>query len=373
VSTPFAVTSFAELSWEQLGNELDSELRAAFLTTKAAVPGMVSRGFGRLIYGYRVIHVMGWSRWAPIRQRFDQFVRYVALELAPHGITANLVAPGKVEGPKATELVTAERMHKLSAANPMRQLVRPEEVAETVAFLASEESSFTTGHYLPVRPGSSDPTQHRASVEASPATTRAFPPPEQKGSTGYESWPMAADFARAQSVSSRGKVSLTGTGIKCRHRSLRISGDFSSGALRSWPTIKTDSAFEDVDPGHSVANVVNPHRPRVSILHRVQRLIEGNHPPKIKAIELDMESTNWSVCGASAEQIATMIDRMSINCPTYDEHALVRDDPVVDAVDERTELAMPMAEGFSFYMVNTIMSSRADEIVDLVKTNLWRW
>jgi pyruvate dehydrogenase (quinone) len=56
----------------------------------------------------------------------------------------------------------------------------------------------------------------------------------------------------------------------------------------------------------------------------------------------------------------------------------VRDDPVVDAVDERTELAMPpavtveMAEGFSCYMVNTIMSSRADEIVDLVKTNLWR-
>jgi hypothetical protein len=91
-----------------------------------------------------------------------------------------------------------------------------------------------------------------------------------------------------------------------------------------------------------------------------------------------MDSTNCSVCGASAEQIATTMDRMSINCPMYDEHSLVRDDPVVDAVDERTELAMPpavtveMAEGFSFYMVNTIMSSRADEIVDLVKTNLWR-
>jgi hypothetical protein len=45
---------------------------------------------------------------------------------------------------------------------------------------------------------------------------------------------------------------------------------------------------------------------------------------------------------------------MSINCRMYDEHALVRDDSVVDAVDERTELAMPpaviveMAEGFSF-------------------------
>jgi hypothetical protein len=46
----FAVTSLAELSWEQFGGKLDSELRAAFLTTKAVVPGMVSRSYGRLIY-----------------------------------------------------------------------------------------------------------------------------------------------------------------------------------------------------------------------------------------------------------------------------------------------------------------------------------
>jgi NAD(P)-dependent dehydrogenase (short-subunit alcohol dehydrogenase family) len=47
---PFAVTSFAKLTWEQLGGKLDSELRAAFLVTKAVVPGMVSRGYGRLVY-----------------------------------------------------------------------------------------------------------------------------------------------------------------------------------------------------------------------------------------------------------------------------------------------------------------------------------
>src|ERR1700739_4576490 len=83
----------------------------------------------------------------------DQFVRYVALELAPHGITANLIAPGTVEGPRATELITRERMRELAAATPMRRLVRPREVAETVAFLASEDSGFTTGHYLPVNGG----------------------------------------------------------------------------------------------------------------------------------------------------------------------------------------------------------------------------
>src|SRR5271167_4302472 len=45
--TPFAITSFAELTWEQLGGKLDRELHAAFLTTKAVVPAMVSRGYGR--------------------------------------------------------------------------------------------------------------------------------------------------------------------------------------------------------------------------------------------------------------------------------------------------------------------------------------
>jgi 3-oxoacyl-[acyl-carrier protein] reductase len=156
VSTPFAVTSFAELSWEQLGSKLDSELRAAFLTTKAVVPGMVSRGYGRLIYlstGLSRHPRDGMITLGTAKAALDQFVRYVALELAPHGITANLVAPGTVEGPKATELVTAGRTRELAAATPMRRLVRPEEVAETVAFLASEESGFTTGHYLPLDGG----------------------------------------------------------------------------------------------------------------------------------------------------------------------------------------------------------------------------
>ena len=156
VSTPFAVTSFAELTWEQLGSKLDSELHAAFLTTKAVVPGMVSRGYGRLIYLSTELsrHPRdGMISLGTAKAALDQFVRYVALELAPHGITANLVAPTTVEGTRAAELLTAERMRELAAAIPMRRLVRPDDVAKTVAFLASEDSGFTTGHYLPVNGG----------------------------------------------------------------------------------------------------------------------------------------------------------------------------------------------------------------------------
>ncbi|MDG3005944.1 SDR family oxidoreductase [Paludisphaera sp. Pla2] len=150
--TPFAITSFAKLSWEQLGGKLDSELRAAFLRTKAVVPGMISRGYGRLIYmstGLSRHARDGMITLGTAKAALDQFVRYVALELAPHAITANLVAPATVEGTRVTEQFTAERMREFAAATPMRRLVRPDDVAKTIAFLAGEDAGFTTGHSLP--------------------------------------------------------------------------------------------------------------------------------------------------------------------------------------------------------------------------------
>ena len=47
---PYDITSFADLTWKQLGGKLDRELHAAFLLTKAVVPAMTSRGYGRLLY-----------------------------------------------------------------------------------------------------------------------------------------------------------------------------------------------------------------------------------------------------------------------------------------------------------------------------------
>jgi len=154
--TPFAITSFADLTWEQLGGKLESELRAAYLVTKAVVPGMISRGYGRLIYlstGLSRRAREGMINLGTAKAALDQFVRYVAMELAPHGITANLVAPATVEGTTVTRQFTAEQLRELAEKAPMRRLVHPEDVAKTIAFLASEDSGFTTGHYLPVNGG----------------------------------------------------------------------------------------------------------------------------------------------------------------------------------------------------------------------------
>jgi 3-oxoacyl-[acyl-carrier protein] reductase len=153
---PFAITSFAELTWEQLGGKLDRELCAAFSMTKAVVPGMISRGYGRLVYlstGLSRRPRAGMITLGTAKAALDQFVRYLALELGPHGITANLVAPATVEGTTVAQRLTGEERRGLGAAAPMGRLVRPEDVAKAVAFFAGEDAGSTTGHYLPVDGG----------------------------------------------------------------------------------------------------------------------------------------------------------------------------------------------------------------------------
>ena len=153
---PYAIASFAELTWEQLGGKLDRELRAAFLMTKAVVPGMISRGYGRLVYLSTVLSRRprdGIITLGTAKAALDQFVRFIAVELAPHGNTSNPVAPAAVEGTTVTKQLTREQIDELGAATPMGRLVRPDDVARTVAFLASADACFTAGHCIPVNGG----------------------------------------------------------------------------------------------------------------------------------------------------------------------------------------------------------------------------
>ena len=69
------------------------------------------------------------------------------------GITANLVAPATVEGTEGDRAIDSRADAVLAAATPMGRLVRPDDVAKTVAFLASDDSGCTTGHYIPVSGG----------------------------------------------------------------------------------------------------------------------------------------------------------------------------------------------------------------------------
>lgn len=130
VPAPYEPTSFVDLDWEQLQDSLNREVRSAFLLTKAVIPAMMQHNGGRLVYlssvparhsrAGRVAHGLA-------EAAMDQFVQYVATELAIHGVTANLVAMGRS--------------------------VTPDEVAKTVAFFAGDDAGFISGHRVPVNGG----------------------------------------------------------------------------------------------------------------------------------------------------------------------------------------------------------------------------
>lgn len=154
--TPFPVTSFADLSWEQLGTKLDQEMRAAYLLTNAVLPGMTDRSYGRLVYlstGLSRRPRDGMIALGVAKAALESFVRYVAAEVAPHGVTANVVAPSTVEDTAVSGRLSEELRAQLAAATPMGRLARPEDVARTVAYFAGDDGGFTTGSWAPVNGG----------------------------------------------------------------------------------------------------------------------------------------------------------------------------------------------------------------------------
>src|SRR3954452_18499330 len=94
---PYAIKSFEEISVDELGGKVEQEMRAAFLITKAVVPGMTAGGYGRIVYLDTVLSRRpreGMIALGTSKAALSQFARYVAQELGPRGITVNVVAPG---------------------------------------------------------------------------------------------------------------------------------------------------------------------------------------------------------------------------------------------------------------------------------------
>ncbi|MGD9885387.1 MAG: SDR family oxidoreductase [Reyranella sp.] len=135
-------------------------LGAALTLLGATLPHMKRVGFGRvvLISSRAALGATGRTAYSATKAGIIGMGRTWALELAPHGITVNMVAPGPVQGTHMFhEIIPAgsERESALAAAIPMRRLGRPEDVAAAVRFFAGREASFITGQVLYVCGGAS--------------------------------------------------------------------------------------------------------------------------------------------------------------------------------------------------------------------------
>jgi 3-oxoacyl-[acyl-carrier protein] reductase len=154
--TPYAIKPFQDMTWEELGGKLDDEMSAAFVVTKAVLPAMTEQGWGRIVYlgtGLSRRPRAGMIALGTAKAALTQFARYVAQELGPQGVTVNIVEPGPVAETRISQVLDEEQTRRQVAATPLGRLARPADVAQAVAFYASEDNSFMTGTTAAVNGG----------------------------------------------------------------------------------------------------------------------------------------------------------------------------------------------------------------------------
>jgi 3-oxoacyl-[acyl-carrier protein] reductase len=146
-----------EITWDELGGKLQQEMHAAFLVTKAVVPGMTTCGYGRIVYLGTVLSRQpreGMIALGTSKAALSQFAHFLAQELGPRGITVNVVAPGPVdETTMAAAAFDQEHKQRQAAQTALGRIACPDDVARAVAFYASDDSGFITGSTAPVDGG----------------------------------------------------------------------------------------------------------------------------------------------------------------------------------------------------------------------------
>ncbi len=148
----FTAKPFTQQSWPEFSQKLNDELHASYVTAQLAVESMLKKGFGRLVFISSTLSeapAPSFIAHGTAKGALDSFSKYLAQELGPNGITSNIVAPGLVLT-DATAEAPEEFKEMIRNFTPTQRIATPEDVANTVSYLASEASSHITGTYNPV-------------------------------------------------------------------------------------------------------------------------------------------------------------------------------------------------------------------------------
>ena len=143
------------MSEDDFTEVIDANLTAAYRVAKRAAQGMLKARKGRIIFVSSVVGLLGsagQANYSASKSGLVGLARSIARELGSRSITANVVAPG----PVATDMLAAlsgDRREALTAAVPLGRLASPDEIAGTIAFLASSDAAFITGAIIPVDGG----------------------------------------------------------------------------------------------------------------------------------------------------------------------------------------------------------------------------
>jgi len=143
------------MSDEEWDTVLNIDLKSAFLCTRAVLRHMLKQRWGRIISIASIIGEIGnagQANYASAKAGVIGFTRSIAKEVGSRGITANAVAPGFIDT-QMTQQIPEKQRQELMQRIPLGFLGSPRDVAEAVAFLASEEARYITGQVLNVDGG----------------------------------------------------------------------------------------------------------------------------------------------------------------------------------------------------------------------------
>jgi NAD(P)-dependent dehydrogenase (short-subunit alcohol dehydrogenase family) len=150
-------TRFEKITEEEWRRALDVNLTAPFLCTQAVVPAMKAQGYGRVINlsstAGKSVSTLGGAHYTASKAGLLGLTRAAAKELGPFGITVNAVCPGLIDTELTREHASGDELAAHARSFPIPRLGTAAEVADLIAFLASEAAGYITGASLDINGG----------------------------------------------------------------------------------------------------------------------------------------------------------------------------------------------------------------------------
>ncbi|RCW63953.1 3-oxoacyl-ACP reductase [Saliterribacillus persicus] len=147
---------FTELVWDDYQKQLDGTIKAAFNIIQSVVPQFIERKNGSVIsIGTNLYQnpVVPYHEYTTAKAGLIGFTRNIAAELGTFGVKANVVSGGLLKTTDASAVTTPEVFDLIAQSTPLKKVTTPQDVANMVAFLASEKANGITGQNFTVDGG----------------------------------------------------------------------------------------------------------------------------------------------------------------------------------------------------------------------------